>query len=134
MHFKSSQPQLGVTDSDSMTASELTVTNFNSLPRELRDLIYEQVLVSLSPIQFTNILGPRVCDPDLLGPMAMLFAWAKNADEVCEIFYQRNTFLVHCEGLPTFLGTKTHRMLSIDVSRFMHKQKPICIRSFDTKE
>lgn len=95
--LQSSQPQLGVTDSASMTASELTVTNFNSLPREFRDLIYEQVLVSPSPIQFTNVLGPRVCDPDLLGPMVMLFAWAKNADEACEIFYQRNT-LVHCEG------------------------------------
>ena len=113
------------------------MANFNSLPRELRDQIYEQVLISPSPIQFNNVLGPMVCDPDLLGPMAMLFAWASNrqiADEACEIFYQRNTFLVHCEDLPKFLGSKTHRMLSIDVSHFTHEQKPTCIRLFDTKD
>lgn len=113
------------------------MTNFNSLPRELRDQIYGQVLVSPLPIQFSNVLGPMVCDPDLLGPMAMLFAWASNrqiADEACEKFYQCNTFLVHCEDLPTFLGAKIHRMLSIDVSGFIHKQEPTCIRSLDTKE
>lgn len=113
------------------------MTNFNSLPRELRDQIYGQVLVSPSPIQFSNVLGLMVCDPDLLGPMAMLFAWASNrkiADEACEIFYQRNTLLVHCEDLPILLGAKIHRMLSIDVSPFMHKQEPTSIRSFDIKE
>lgn len=78
-----------------------------------------------------------VCDADLLGPMAMLFAWASNrqiADEACEIFYQRNVFLVHCEDIPTFLGARIHKMLSVDVSSFMHKQVPKCVRSFDTKE
>ena len=120
-----------------MTASELIMANFNALPRELRDQIYGRVLVSPFPIQFSNILGPMVCDPDFLGPMAMLFAWASNgqiADEACEMFYQRNTFLVHCEDLPTFLGAKIHRMLSIDVSRSMHKQEPRCIRLFDIQE
>ena len=113
------------------------MANFNALPRELRDQIYGQVLVSPFPIQFSNVLGPMVSDPDFLGPMAMLFAWASNgqiADEACEMFYQCNTFLVHCEDLPTFLGAKIHRMLSIDVSRFMHKQEPRCIRLFDIKE
>lgn len=113
------------------------MANFNSLPRELRDMIYGLVLVSPLPIQISNVLGPMVCDPDLIGPMAMLFAWASNrqvADEACEMFYQCNTFLVHCEDLPTFLGAKIHRMLSIDVSGFTYKEEPICIRSFDTKE
>lgn len=113
------------------------MTNFNFLPRELRDQIYGQVLVSPLPIQFSNVFGPMVCDPDLLGPMAMLFSWASNqqiAVEACEMFYQCNTLLVHCEDLPTLLGTKTHRMLSIDISRFTHKQVPACIRPFETKE
>lgn len=113
------------------------MTNFNSLPRELRDQIYGTVLVSPLPIQFCNVLGPMICDPDRLGPMAMLFAWASNrqiADEACEIFYQRNTFLVHCEDLPTFLEAKIHKMLSIDVGRFIHKHEPTYIRSFDTKD
>ncbi len=120
-----------------MIASDLTMANFNALPREIRDQIYGQVLVSPLPLQFSNVLGPMVCDPDLLGAMAMLFSWASNrqiADEACEIFYQRNTILVHCEDLPILLGAKIHRMLSIDVSRFMYKQKPACIRFFDTKE
>lgn len=120
-----------------MTALELTMTNFNALPRELRDQIYGQVFVSPRPIQFSNVLGPMVCDPDLLGPMRMLFDWASTgqiADEACEIFYQRNTFLVHCEDLPTFLGANIHRMLSVDVGQSMHQQEHTCVRSFDTKE
>ena len=112
------------------------MTNFNSLPRELRDHIYRQVLVSPLPIQFNNILGPMLCDPDLLSPVAMLFAWASSrpiADEACQIFYQCNTFLVHCEDLPTFLGANIHKMLSIDVSEPVHRLQPTCVRSFDTK-
>ncbi|CAF9922673.1 hypothetical protein IMSHALPRED_005733 [Imshaugia aleurites] len=113
------------------------MANLNSLPREVRDQIYDQVLVSPLPIQFSNVLGPIVYDPDFLGPMAILFAWASNlqiADEACEVFYQKNTFSVHCEDLPTFLGAKIHRMLSIDTSRFMDKPEPTCIRPFDAKE
>lgn len=113
------------------------MTNFNSLPRELRDQIYLQVLVSPLPIQYSNVLGPMVCDPDLIGPMAMLFAWASNrqvADEACEMFYHFNTFLVHCQDLPIFLGAKNHRMLSIDVSGLTYIEEPTCTRSFDTRE
>lgn len=113
------------------------MTNFNSLPRELRDQIYDLVLISPHPIQFSNVLGPMVCDPDLLGPMAMLFAWATNcqiADEACTTFYQCNTFSVDCEDLPIFLGANIHRMLSIDVSEFAHQAVPTCIRSFDIKD
>ena len=113
------------------------MTNFNSLPRELRDDIYRQVLVSPLPIQFSNTLGPMLCDPDLLGPVAILFAWALNpqiADEACEIFYQCNGFLVHCEDLPTFLGANVHKMLSVDVSGFVRNQEPTCVRPFETKE
>ena len=120
-----------------MTTSEPIMANFNSLPRELRDQIYEKVLIINSPIQFSNVLGPMVYDPDLIGPMAMLFAWASNlqvADEACEKFYQCNTFIVHCQDLPTLLGAKIHRMLSIDVSGFTYKEEPTCIRSFDTRE
>lgn len=113
------------------------MANFNSLPRELRDQIYGLVLVSPLPIQFSNVLGPMVCDPDLLGPMAMLFAWASNrqiADEACTTFYQCNTFSVDCVDLPLFLGANIHKMLSIDVSGFAHEAVPTCIRSFDTKD
>ena len=113
------------------------MTNFLSLPRELRDQIYGQLLVRPLPIQFSNVLGPIVCDPDVLGPLTMLFAWASNrqiADEACEIFYKRNTFSVHCEDLPTFLGANIHKMLVIDVCQSLHKQESACIRSFDTKE
>ena len=113
------------------------MTNFNSLPRELRDQVYTQVLVSTLPIQFSNVLGPVVCNPDLRAPMAMLFSWASSpqiADEACEIFYQCNTFLVYCEDLPTFLGGKIHRMLSIDIGRLIHNQEPTVIRCFDTSD
>lgn len=83
-----------------MTASDFAMANLNSLPRESRDEIYRQVLVSPRPIQYSNILGAIQCDPALLGRMAMLFSWASNrqiVDETCEIFYKCNTFLVHCE-------------------------------------
>lgn len=113
------------------------MTNFNSLPRELRDHIYRQVLISPFPIRFNNVLGPMLCDPDLLSPVAMLFAWASNrqiADEACQIFYQCNTFLVHCDDLSTFLGANIHKMLSIDVSESVHKLQPTCVRSFNTQE
>ena len=113
------------------------MTNFNSLPRELRDQVYSQVLVSTLPIQFSNVLGPMVCDPDFIAPMAMLFAWASSqriADEACEIFYQRNTFLVYCEDLPTFLEGKVHKMLSIDVGPIIHNQEPTFNRMFDIGE
>ena len=113
------------------------MTNFSSLPRELRDQIYGLVLVSPVPIPFSNILGPSVFDPDLQGPMAMLFSWASNqqiADEACEIFYRYNTFLVYCEDLPILLGAMTHRMLSLDVRRIMSGQEPACVRPFQTKK
>ena len=114
------------------------MTNFNCLPRELRDKVYSQVLVSPLPIQFNNVLDPMVCDPDLLAaPMAMLFAWASSrriADEACEIFYQRNTFLVYCEDLPTFLEGKIHRMPLIDVGQLIHNAEPTFTRSFDIRE
>lgn len=64
------------------------MATFISLPRELRDQIYRQVLVSPLPIHFSSTHGPIICDPDLLGPVAMLFAWAANrqtAEEACEI-------------------------------------------------
>ena len=78
-----------------------------------------------------------VCDPDLIGPMAMLFVWVSNrqtADEACEIFDQCNTFSVHCEDLPIFLGANIPGILAIDVSQFVHEQEPPCVRSFETKE
>ena len=107
------------------------MTNFSSLPREIRDQIYTQVLANPLPIQFSNVLGLMVCDPDLLGPMAMLFAWASNlqiADEACAIFYQCNAFSVDCQDLPMFIGGNVHKMLSINVSGFPHE------RSFDNKD
>ena len=119
-----------------MIVSELIMANFTSLPREIRDLIYRQVLVSPLPIHFSNIHRPIICDPDLLGPVAMLFVWASNrqiAEGACEIFYQSNTYVVDREDLSTFLGARFHRMLSIDISPFVHREEPTSIRPLWTK-
>ena len=65
----------------------------------------------------------------------MLFVWASNrqiAEGACEIFYQSYTFVVDHEDLSTFLGAKFH-LLSIDVSPFVHREEPTCIRPFETK-
>ena len=113
------------------------MTSFSTLPRELREQIYSLVLVSPVPIQFSNVFGPMLRDPEFPGPLRNWFDWASNGqiiDEACEIFYQRNTFLVHCEDLPAFLGANIHRMLSVDVSQSMHRQESTCVRSFDTKD
>lgn len=88
-------------------------------------------------MQYSKILGPMPCDQDLLGPMEMLFSWSSNrqiADETCEMFYKCNTFLVHCEDLPIFLGAKVHKTLPFDVSGLLPAQEPTYIRPFETKD
>ena len=76
--------------------------NFWSVPREVRDLVYENLLISLAPINFNRLSGPLVYDVDT----ALLRLWEsipRVAQEACGIFYPRNTFVVLDGDLDSFL-------------------------------
>ena len=76
--------------------------NFLSIPREIRDLVYENLLISSEPINFNRLSGPLVYDIDT----ALLGLWEtipQVAQEACGIFYQRNTFVVLDGDLHSFL-------------------------------
>ena len=76
--------------------------NFLSIPREIRDLVYENLLISSEPINFNRLSGPLVYDIDT----ALLGLWEtipQVAQEACGIFYQRNTFVVLDCDLHSFL-------------------------------
>ncbi len=76
--------------------------NFFSIPREIRDLVYENLLISSEPINFNRLSGPLVYDIDT----ALLGSWGtipRVAQEACGIFYQRNTFVVLDGDLHSFL-------------------------------
>lgn len=85
-------------------------TNLMSLPRELRDQIYEELLVSPELVHFNQISGPIVYDVE----DRLLSLWSslpQNAQEACEMFYQQNTFVVFDGDLPSFLESSIHQWM-----------------------
>ena len=77
-------------------------TTFLSIPREIRDFVYENLLISSEPINFNRLSGPLVYDIDT----ALLGLWEtipQVAQEACGIFYQYNTFVVLDGDLHSFL-------------------------------
>ena len=81
--------------------------SFISLPREIRDQIYKEILLSSPPeytfhttVLYDNPIGPRRA---LLNPA---FSNPQIAREACEVYYGYNAFAVHAAVLETFLACK----------------------------
>lgn len=75
---------------------------FLSIPREIRDLVYEYLLISSEPINFNSLSGPLVYDVDT-GLLSSWKAIPQVAHEACGIFYRRNTFVILDGDLHSFL-------------------------------
>ncbi|KAL2036760.1 hypothetical protein N7G274_010484 [Stereocaulon virgatum] len=95
---------------------------FLSLPRELRDLVYRDHVISSQPICFNRRSGPIVNDID----NSLLRMWDSSdqvAREACEIFYSHNTFVIFDGDLSSFFGSNIRSWTihyPYDVSRRMH--------------
>lgn len=76
-----------------------------SLPREVRDMVYEEFIISSQPIVFNPVSGPIVNDIDrsLFWKTQCL---AQVSFEALQIFYLRNVFVIFDEDLPMFLNSK----------------------------
>ena len=91
--------------STSSGVGTIGAVSFMSIPREIRDLVYGNLLISSEPINFNRLSGPLVYDIDT----GLLRSWAtipQVAQEACGIFYQRNTFVVLDGDLHSFLHSK----------------------------
>ncbi len=86
------------------TVEEGPKAHFMSLPREVRDRIYEQVVVASQPIRFDPFYGPLA---QMVEGLNLLYGWdtlRQITQEACEIFYQRNIFEVSCPDLSLLLS------------------------------
>ena len=97
-----------------MVAVEQENAGFLSLPREVRDQIYLNLVVAEDPIQYDEkfeSLSRRDTFTDTA--MKWMFDVESNsriAEETREIFYQHNTFLIYTHDIPTLLNTRVHAM------------------------
>lgn len=92
-----------------ITVQDGAKANFMSLPRELRDNIYEQLVVTSQPIRFDQLFGPLAYG---IQGLNLLYGWdvlRQITQEACEIFYQRNVFEVFCDDLALLLGANIHQ-------------------------
>ena len=80
----------------------METTNSLSIPREIRNLVYENLLISSEPINFNRLSGPLVYDIDT-GLLGLWETIPQVAHEASEFFYQRNTFVVLDGDLHSFL-------------------------------
>lgn len=78
--------------------------SFTSLPREIRDQIYKEVLVVSEPEQMFNTVHPHG-HPIKAGHGLLQFAFSNQqiAREACEIYYGYNTFTADAVILSRFL-------------------------------
>ncbi|MCJ1422591.1 hypothetical protein MMC29_000471 [Sticta canariensis] len=83
--------------------------SFTSLPREIRDQIYKEILVSSKPeytfhttFLYNNPIGPRQA---LLNSA---FSNSQIAREACEVYYGYNAFAAHAAVLEQFLACKLY--------------------------
>ena len=91
---------------------------FLTLPREIRDHIYLDLVVTADPIQYDeNFTTLSHNDTFAHNAMMWMFETRSNsqiARETCEAFYQHNTFLIYTRDIPTLFRTKSHAMLFED--------------------
>lgn len=118
---------------EACTAEEGPKFDFMSLPRELRDTVYEPLVVTSKPIRFDPIFGPLAYD---IQGLNLLYGWdtlQQITQEACEIFYQRNVFEVYSDDIPLLLSTLVHQWALHDHpdSREWWRDSPP--RQFDTK-
>ncbi|KAL6721951.1 hypothetical protein ACLMJK_001056 [Lecanora helva] len=106
-------------------------TTFSSLPREIRDQIYELTLSTthrssntsmskapnalfLSPWTATSEVDLSIRGDELpLSLLNLLVKWARKshiAQEACEAFYAANIFMIHSEGIPKCLESHSSIM------------------------
>ena len=88
--------------SNSPGEAAVAAVNFLSIPPEIRDLVYENLLISSEPINFNRLSGPLVYDIHT-GLLGLWETIPQVAQEACGIFYQRNTFVVLDGDLHSFL-------------------------------
>ncbi|KAL9136316.1 MAG: hypothetical protein Q9175_002486 [Cornicularia normoerica] len=87
---------------------------FLTLPREIRDQIYLNLVVAADPIQYDKhfeTLGRS--DTFTASAMMCMFEDGSNpeiARETRETFYEHNTFLVYTHDITALLGAKAHTM------------------------
>ena len=82
---------------------------FYSLPRELRDLVYDHALVSAKPIgrwKFCNNYS-QLEEVRTLKSLLLTFNSRQVAKEACETFFAKNTFIVAPWRLVEFLGPQS---------------------------
>ena len=87
----------------SLANRKYSQATFLSLPRELRDQVYQDLVISSEPIHFNRRSGPLVNDID----EALLRTWGtldQVAREACEMFYSQNTFIIFDGYLSSFFG------------------------------
>ena len=100
--------------------------NFLSMPREIRDLVYENLLISSEPINFNRLFGPQVYDIST-GLLALWGTVSQVAHEACAIFYRRNTFVVLDGDLHSFLHSNIISWVLHASSPDQHKQQLVNI-------
>lgn len=98
-----------------IAAGDQEKVGFLSLPREVRDQIYLNLVVAEDPIQYSeNFESLSRSGTFADTAMKWMFDVESNsriAEETREFFYLHNTFLVYTHDIPALLNTKTHAML-----------------------
>ena len=95
-------------------AGEHENVGFLSLPREVRNQIYLNLVVAEDPIQydknFESLSYRRTFADTAMKWMFDVESNSRIAEETREIFYQHNTFLVYTHDIEILLKSKTHAM------------------------
>ena len=115
-----------IMQSTSSGIDTMGAVKFLSIPREIRDLVYENLLISSEPINFNRFSGPLVYDIDT----GLLRSWGaipQVAHEACGIFYQRNTFVILDGDLQSFLHSNISCWVLHAPSSDPHRQQSIQI-------
>ena len=97
-----------------MTAGDQDNVGFLSLPREVRDQIYLNLVVAKDPIQY-NKKFETLTRSDTFADNAMKWMFdvesnSRIAGEIRETFYQHNTFLIFTHDIPVLLNSRVHAM------------------------
>ena len=97
-----------------MAADDPERVGFLTLPRELRDNIYHNLVVAADPIQYDENFH-TLSRSDIFAKTAMMWMFETGsncqiAQETRETFYQHNTFLIYTHDIPKLLEAQTHAM------------------------
>ena len=113
-------------ESTSSAVEPMSPVNFLSIPREIRDFVYENLLISSQPINFNSFSGPLVYDIDT-GLLGSWGAIPQIAHEACTLFYQRNTFVILDGDLHSFLNSNISSWVLHAPSSYRRRQQPFKI-------